>query len=132
MMIKLLLLSSLTAKSLAFVNRPSPSIHLKSSTALAVGIGWMDGAGHETEDDARFVLSQAKKCAYGQEGECSVEEAKELLKEMLHLQSGCAAGTLVGHDICEEQDVAADVVAHLRVKAQATDDDSGSVTTTKE
>jgi hypothetical protein len=69
---------------------------------------------HETEDDARFIMSQAKQCAYG---ECSVSDAKILLREILHVQSGCASGTLVGHDVCEEIDVAADVVAHLRVKA---------------
>jgi hypothetical protein len=67
----------------------------------------------ETEEDARFVLSQAKLCAYG---ECSISDAKVLLREILHVQSGCAAGTLVGHDVCEEQDVVADVVAHLREK----------------
>ena len=121
-MVSLILLSWLTVSSIALLSRPSPIVHMKSTTkALSVGIGWMDGAGHETEDDARFVLSEAKKCAYGQEGQCSVEEARQLLNEMLHLQSGCVAGTLVGHDICEEQDVAADVVAHLRVKAHATD-----------
>jgi hypothetical protein len=79
------------------------------------------------EQDARWsILSRAKQCAYGDEEECSIEYAKELWTEMLHLQSGCAAGgTLVGQDICEEQDVAADVVAHLREKAQ------GGGTTTK-
>jgi hypothetical protein len=66
----------------------------------------------ETEDDARFILSRAKLCAYDQE--CPLEDAEILLREMLHVQSGCAMGTLVGHDLCEEQDVAADVVAHLR------------------
>ena len=70
----------------------------------------------ETEADARMLLSRAKQCAYGDS--CSVEEAEFLLNEMLHTQSGCVTGTLVGHDLCEEQDVAADIVAHLRQKVK--------------
>jgi hypothetical protein len=66
----------------------------------------------ETEDDARFILRQAKLCAY--DPDCSVNDAEIMLREMLHVQSGCVTGTLVGHDLCEEQDEAADVVAHLR------------------
>ena len=65
----------------------------------------------ETEEDARFILSQAKHCAYGDE--CSIDDANILLDEMLHLQSGCA-------DLYEEQHVAADIVAHLRVKSTRT------------
>lgn len=70
----------------------------------------------ETEAHARMLLSRAKQCAYGDS--CSVEEAEFLLNEMLQIQSGCVTGTLVGHDLCEEQDVAADIVAHLRQKVE--------------
>jgi ribosomal protein L21 len=72
----------------------------------------------ETEDDARFILSRAKQCAYDDDDTCSVEDCEIMLREMIHLQSGCVTGTLVGHDLCDEQDVAADVVAHLRAKVQ--------------
>jgi hypothetical protein len=70
----------------------------------------------ETEDDARFILRRAKQCAY--DDTCNVEDCEIMLREMIHLQSGCVTGTLVGHDLCDEQDVAADVVAHLRAKVQ--------------
>jgi hypothetical protein len=70
----------------------------------------------ETENQARWILSRAKQCAY--DDECSVDDANILLREMIHLQSGCVTGTLVGHDLCEEQDVAADVVARLREKTK--------------
>ena len=70
----------------------------------------------ETEGDARMLLSRAKQCAYSDS--CSIEDAEFLLKEMLHTQSGCVTGTLVGHYLCEEQDVAADIVAHLRQKVE--------------
>jgi hypothetical protein len=49
----------------------------------------------------------------------SVKDCEALLNEMLRLQSGCVTGTLlIGHDLCEEQDVAADFVAHLREKVK--------------
>jgi hypothetical protein len=74
------------------------------------------GTAIETEGDARLILLRAKHCAYGDS--CSVEDCAILLREMVHLQSGCVTGTLVGHDLCEDQDIAADVVAHLREKVK--------------
>lgn len=69
----------------------------------------------ETEDDARYILSRAKIAAYNGDFD-DIQDCEMLLNEMLHMQSGCVTGTLVGHDLCEEQAVAADVVAHLREK----------------
>jgi len=45
-----------------------------------------------------------------------IKESKFWLQEIVHLQSGCVAGTLVGKDLCENQDVAAEIVARLRYK----------------
>jgi hypothetical protein len=39
---------------------------------------------------------------------------------MLWIQSGCVSGTLVGHDLCDEQDQAAEIVSHLRLKTTTT------------
>ena len=83
-----------------------PAAKTESSSLLMVGA--------DTEDHATHYLIKAKECAYG---ECSIDDAQLYLNEMLHIQSGCASGTLVGHDLCEDQDTAADVVAHLRLKA---------------
>lgn len=81
-------------------------------TALGVGLSGLT----ETEEDARFILSKAKECAYDTNDSFNADDAEILLREMLHMQSGCVTGTLIGHDLCEEQDVAADIVAHLRAK----------------
>jgi hypothetical protein len=86
----------------------TPTRLLKPLAAVGVVI--------ETEEDARFILSKAKECAYGDS--CDVEDCELFLNEMLHLQSGCVTGTLIGDDLCEDQDVAADVVAHLREKVK--------------
>jgi len=69
-----------------------------------------------SEDEARLVLEQAKEYAYDDDRLGTLEEAQFLLREMIHLQSGCVTGTLVGKDLCDDQAGAADVVAHLRTK----------------
>jgi hypothetical protein len=109
----LLCATSWVASGFVVVTTTSPTTTrlLKLNKPLAVGVVVM-----ETEDDARFILSKAKECAYGDT--CDLKDCETLLNEMLHMQSGCVTGTLIGHDICEEQDVAADVVAHLREKVK--------------
>jgi hypothetical protein len=67
-----------------------------------------------TEDDAAFLMYRARECAFSES--CSVEEAEEYLNDVLRVQSGCAAGTLSSHAVCEEQDVVAEIVATLRAK----------------
>lgn len=62
------------------------------------------------------VLHKAEECALSDS--CSVDDAKLFLREVIHLESGCAAGTLVGHDICEDQDHLAMIVANLRAKVE--------------
>ena len=48
-----------------------------------------------------------------------IEECKYWLREIIQIQSGCAAGTLAGKDLCENQDEAAEIVARLRRKIEA-------------
>lgn len=67
-----------------------------------------------TEDDAIYLMHRAQECAFSDS--CSVEEAEGYLHDVLHVQSGCAAGTLSSHAVCEEQDVVAEIVANLRAK----------------
>jgi ATP-dependent Zn protease len=67
-----------------------------------------------TEDEAAFLMHKARECAFSDS--CSVEEAEEYLSDVLRVQSGCAAGTLSSHVLCEEQDVVAEIVATLRAK----------------
>jgi hypothetical protein len=50
--------------------------------------------------------------------EAEIEESKYWLREIINLQSGCAAGTLMDKDICEDQAKAAEIVARLRRKIE--------------
>lgn len=60
------------------------------------------------------LLSQASLCA--DDESCSIEAANLYLKEIVHYQSGCAAGTLSGNEVCEDVVGVSEVVANLRHK----------------
>lgn len=62
------------------------------------------------------LLDRAARCA-GSDS-CSVDSARGYLREIVHAQSGCAAGTLSGAACADVQGVSA-VVADLRQKIQA-------------
>lgn len=70
----------------------------------------------DTEDDATYLLHKAEECALSDS--CSVDDARLFLREVIHLESGCAAGTLVGDDICNDQQHVAEIVASLRAKVE--------------
>lgn len=70
----------------------------------------------DTEDDAAYLMHKAEECAFSDT--CSVDDAKSFLREVVHVQSGCAAGTLLGHELCDDQAHVADIVAHLRAKVE--------------
>lgn len=70
----------------------------------------------DNEDDAAYLLHKAEECALSDS--CSIDDAKVFLREVIHLESGCAAGTLVGAEICEDQDHVAAIVASLRAKVE--------------
>lgn len=74
-------------------------------------------------DDLRFrqMISKARECAFSDSG--SPVDARMFLSEILHLESGCVSGNLSG-EICENVDEMAEIVAHLRAKA-----DTASVVT---
>lgn len=88
--------------------------HATTTTRLASSV-----AGNYWEhDDLHFrqMISKARECAFSDELS-DAGAARVFLNEILHLESGCASGTLSG-DICNVDEVA-DIVAHLRVKAAA-------------
>lgn len=67
----------------------------------------------DDETDAAFLMDKAEECAFS--NTCSVDDAKMFLREVVHVQSGCAAGTLAGQDLCDgDQQHVAEIVAHLR------------------
>ena len=71
-----------------------------------------------TEEDAMhtYLLHRAEQCALSDS--CSIDDARVYLSEVINVQSGCAAGTLVGDDICHDQGHVAEIVASLRVKIE--------------
>lgn len=69
-----------------------------------------------TEDAYPQLLSSAALCANSDS--CSVESAELYLREIVHVQSGCAAGTLSGDAVCGDVQGVSAVVADLRRKIQ--------------
>lgn len=59
------------------------------------------------------LLTNAHVCANSDA--CSIDEAEMYLKEIVHFESGCAAGTLSG-GVCDDVVEVSEVVAELRQK----------------
>jgi hypothetical protein len=82
------------------------------------------------EEDAHYILNKAREVALSddydpeydshyhpyRDEDAKLQEMKFLLKEMMYLQSGCVTGEIMGRDICDNQDVAAEIVVKLRTK----------------
>jgi hypothetical protein len=83
-----------------------PATHLSHSAFVAA----------EHEDEAIFLMNRARECAFSDS--CSVQDAEHYLDDVIHVQYGCAAGTIAGHALCEQQDEVAEIVAHLRAKIE--------------
>ena len=64
----------------------------------------------------RQMISKARECAFSDTS--SAGDARMFLHEILRLEEGCVSGNLSG-DICENIDEVADIVSHLRVKAES-------------
>mmetsp|Transcript_9638 Transcript_9638/g.11173 ORF Transcript_9638/g.11173 Transcript_9638/m.11173 type:complete len:253 (+) Transcript_9638:130-888(+) len=92
-----------------------------------------------TEEDAREIFNKARQFAFQDEQQkdddnnvnvdqydshyhsladekAQIKESRFWINEIIHLQSGCITGTLVDNDICENQDVVAEIVGKLRSK----------------
>jgi len=115
-----LLLAVLTVTASVQAFSPSSMLQTKRSSVLtvshfanAVGLGLH---GENDESSYRYILSKARECAFS---DCSTSsEAKRFLKDILELESGCVSGNLAGHDICDNVDEMATIVAHLRQKVE--------------
>mmetsp|Transcript_45338 Transcript_45338/g.68382 ORF Transcript_45338/g.68382 Transcript_45338/m.68382 type:complete len:337 (-) Transcript_45338:151-1161(-) len=102
---------ALSAALLAPASAFSPnSMKVRPSLATRLNVH----AAADSEDDAMYLMMKAQECANSDT--CSIDSAREYLREVIHVQSGCAAGTLAGYDLCEDQLFAAEVVASLREK----------------
>lgn len=93
-----------------------------------------------TEEDARDIFNKARQFAFQDEQQkdnndnnanvdqydshyhsladekAQIKESRFWINEIIHLQSGCISGTLVDNNICENQDVVAEIVGKLRSK----------------
>jgi hypothetical protein len=114
---------SLCCSGFTLVRQPrstaGPARHIKehsSSSALRVSF-----AANAVEDETlyRQLLNNARACAFSDTS--SPAEARRYLHDILHMESGCVAGTLVAHDVCDNVDETADIVVHLREKAAQQD-----------
>lgn len=74
----------------------------------------MSSTNHATEDMYPQLLNSASLCAHSDT--CSIESAESYLREIVHIQSGCAAGTLSGSATCNDVLSVSEVVADLREK----------------
>jgi hypothetical protein len=105
-----LFLSSLLQSSTGFSPTPLASKTQSRVQSLKAGyaLEW------PSEEDAVYLMQRANQCAYSEE--CSIEDAEGCLGDVLLVQSGCTAGMLEGRDVCNNQDVASEIVANLRAK----------------
>jgi len=91
--------------------------HISTKTVLNLSemplIGSLDDT---SEEDTMNVMFKALECANSDS--CSITDAKEYMRDILHVQSGCAAGTLNGFVLCEDVTLAAEIVSNLRVKIE--------------
>lgn len=85
-----------------------PSVTTTTSRK-AIALDW------EQDDDA-FLLMRAMDCA--DSDSCSLDEAEHYLESILHAESGCASGALIGSNICDNVSDAAEAVANLRLKIE--------------
>ena len=77
----------------------------------AIALDWEQ----QSQDDYdALLLSRAMDCAGSDT--CSLEEAEQYLESILHAESGCASGALIGNQICDNVIDAAEAVANLREK----------------
>lgn len=74
----------------------------------------MSSVHHASEEMYPALLSKASVCAHSDS--CPIDSAEGYLREIVHIQSGCAAGTLSGHEVCNDVLSVAEVVADLRQK----------------
>ena len=104
---------SLLALSATAFTIPSTTTRTATKTTTtsrkAIALDW-----EQQDDSDAFLLMRAMDCA--DSDSCSLEEAEHYLESILHAESGCASGALIGSTICDDVSDAAEAVAHLRSK----------------
>jgi hypothetical protein len=65
-------------------------------------------------EDETLLMRYAQDCASSDS--CSLDDAQTCLSHVIRIQSGCSSGSLIGSSVCEDVDVAAELVANLREK----------------
>ena len=102
---------SLLALSTTAFTIPSTTTRTTTKTTTtsrkAIALDW-------EQQDGGDLLMRAMDCA--DSDSCSLEEAEHYLESILHAESGCASGALIGSTICDDVSDAAEAVAHLRSK----------------
>ena len=84
---------------------------LASTTALsAIAID------PENEADAYALMLRARECANSDS--CSIDEAEDYLREVVHIQGSCVAGNLAGQQLCDDIQFASEVISGLRNKIE--------------
>ena len=84
-------------------------VHSTSLSAIAIH--------PEDEADAMALMLRARECANSDS--CSIDEAENYLKEVVHIQGSCVAGNLAGYQLCEDIQFASEVISGLRNKIEA-------------
>ena len=84
----------------------------RSVSALHVGatLDW-----NSEDQDEAFLMKRAAECANSDS--CSIDVAKMCLDDVIHIQSGCVSGSVLG-DACQNIDEAVEIVANLRAKIE--------------
>ena len=110
----LLLLSSLLFAADGFTVKNHYPTRTVSTTARSFSSNamYMDP---DDESAYKYLLTKARECAFSDSA--SSLDAKRYLTGILELEGLCMSGRLAGHDLCDNVDELAEIVAHLRVKA---------------
>jgi hypothetical protein len=118
----LLALSSVSlCHGFTLVPQPAASMKIRHKNnkrgSSALGVSF---AANAVEDETlyRQLLNKARACAFSDTS--SPADARQYLHDILHMESGCVAGTLAA-DFCDNVDETADIVVHLREKAAKQD-----------
>ena len=115
-----LVLTSSPAAGFAAVSPLSQALVVVSSQnrwSSALHAAYGVNPSHVPEDQYPQLLHSASLCAHSES--CSIELAEAYLREIVHIQSGCAAGTLSGDKVCEGVGMVCEVVADLRDKIES-------------
>lgn len=97
----------------AFIHQPPLRSSLsRPASALHVGatLDW-----NAEQEDEFFLMQRAMECANSDS--CSIDDARMCLDDVIHIQSGCVSGSVLG-DVCQNVDDAVEVVASLRAKIE--------------